>query len=92
MKTDARRASRIFEGVVRNGRGEHLGRIEDLVLDLEDGRIEYALLTLDEHEMAGVRRVVTVPWSSLHRQDDGRAFLLEVSKRTLLAVSMNVHD
>ncbi|MBA3564161.1 MAG: PRC-barrel domain-containing protein [Gammaproteobacteria bacterium] len=92
MKPDSSRASTIFDGDVHNGRGEHLGRIEDLVLDVEEGRIEYALLALDERSAAGVRRVVTVPWSSLHRDDGGRAFILEVSKHTLLAVSMSVRD
>lgn len=92
MKPETRRASMIFDGLVRNGRGEQLGRIEDLVLDLEDGRIEYALLALDERGSAGARRVVTVPWSSLHKEDSGQSFVLEVSRGTLLAVSMSVLD
>ncbi|CAN5227358.1 hypothetical protein BH24PSE2_BH24PSE2_17630 [soil metagenome] len=92
MKLDPSRASTIFDGAVHNGRGEHLGRIADLVLDAEDGRIEYALLALEERGVTGARRVVTVPWRSLHRDRGGRTFILEVSRRTLLAVSINVRD
>lgn len=85
----ANRASSIVRGLVRNRRGERLGRIEDLVLDVEGGRIEYALLALEGDSSQATRRMVTVPWSALHREEDGPAFILEVSRRTLLAVSVS---
>ncbi|HUO82194.1 MAG TPA: PRC-barrel domain-containing protein [Gammaproteobacteria bacterium] len=82
-------ASAVIHGPVRNRSGERLGRIEDLVLDLESGRIEYALLGLDCDTAVVGRRLVSVPWSALHKDGDGPAFVLEVSLQTLLAISVS---
>jgi sporulation protein YlmC with PRC-barrel domain len=47
---------------VYNGKGEKLGKIEDLMIDLKSGRIIYAVLSFDG--FPGLSKLFAIPWES----------------------------
>ena len=65
----------IGENVVDN-KGDHLGKIEDLAVDLEQGRIRYAILSFGGFLGMGEKRFA-VPIQTLQRfgDEDDRLFL-----------------
>src|ERR1700704_2489393 len=65
---------------VRNAGAEDLGKVEELVIDQESGRVLYAVLSfggLLHHQL------VAIPWERLRMQPDGKAFFLNIDKETL---------
>jgi hypothetical protein len=75
-------AKKINKDKVVNMAGEHLGKIEDLMIDLENGRIAYAVLTFGGFLGLG-NKLFAVPWEALSVRPDEHAFALNVSKETL---------
>jgi sporulation protein YlmC with PRC-barrel domain len=67
---------------VRNANGDDLGRIEDLVIDVESGRINYAVLSFGGFLGVG-GRLFAVPWEALERDADSESFILDVEKAAL---------
>lgn len=69
---------------VRNANGDDLGRIEDLVIDVESGRVNYAVLSFGGFlGIAG--KLFAVPWEALERDAESQAFILDVEKAALSA-------
>lgn len=67
---------------VRNKAGENLGHIKDVVIDLDDGKIDYALLSVGGFFDIG-DRLFPIPWEAFERAPDGRSFVLPVDKAKL---------
>jgi sporulation protein YlmC with PRC-barrel domain len=67
---------------VRNANGDDLGRIEDLVIDVQTGRVNYAVLSFGGY--LGVSgRLFAVPWEALERDAESEVFILDVEKAAL---------
>ena len=62
--------------------GEYLGRIEDLMIDLENGRVAYAVLSFGGFMGLG-NKLFAVPWEALSVRPHEHAFALDVSKEIL---------
>jgi hypothetical protein len=75
-------AKKINKDKVINMAGEHLGKIEDLMIDLENGRVAYAVLSFGGFLGLG-NKLFAVPWEALSVRPQEHAFALEVSKETL---------
>jgi len=75
-------ASTITGDRVRNGKGEHLGKIEDIMLDVPTGRIAYAVLSFGGFMGIG-DKLFAVPWSALRIDTGEHEFVLDVDKSTL---------
>jgi sporulation protein YlmC with PRC-barrel domain len=67
---------------VRNAAGDAVGRIEDLVIDMATGRVNYAVLSFGGFLGVG-GRLFAVPWEALERDDDSQAFILDIEKAAL---------
>jgi sporulation protein YlmC with PRC-barrel domain len=67
---------------VRNANGDNLGRIEDLVIDVVTGRVNYAVLSFGGFLGVG-GRLFAVPWEALERDAESQAFILDVEKAAL---------
>jgi sporulation protein YlmC with PRC-barrel domain len=74
-------ASTVSGNPVRTAQGENLGKIEDFIVDLETGRIGYALLSLGGFGMGN--NLFAVPWEALSLDTEGRAFVLSIDKGLL---------
>jgi sporulation protein YlmC with PRC-barrel domain len=75
-------ASSIIGDKVYNPQGEHLGAIEDIMIDITQGQIEYVVikfggfLTINEKYFA-------IPFRLMKVDPDKKAFILNQSKETL---------
>ena len=67
---------------VRNGSGEHLGTIEQIMVDLATGRVAYAVLSFGGFMGLG-DKLFAVPWQSLQLDEGEQEFVLNVDKQTL---------
>ena len=67
---------------VINTAKEHLGKIEDLMIDLENGRVAYAVLSFGGFLGLG-NKLFAVPWEALTVKPHEHAFVLNVGKETL---------
>lgn len=76
-----RRASELIGTRVRNWRGEDLGRIEELVVDVAHDRVHYAVLSFDAGGLGG-GKLFAYPVTLL-RQGTGDELILNVSQEAL---------
>ena len=67
---------------VVNNRGEDLGKIEDLMIDLEGGRVAYGVLSFGG--ILGVGdKLFAIPWGALRVDEAEKRFVLNVDKELL---------
>jgi sporulation protein YlmC with PRC-barrel domain len=90
-KTDAGRsyrrvlsASTLAGDSVRNGAGEDLGKVDELMIDIPSGRIAYAVLSFGGFLGMG-NKLFAVPWNALRVDEDEHCFILDIDKSTLEA-------
>ena len=84
--------SRLLRRPVEDPGGEKLGHVDDLVVDLQAGRIEFVRLRVHDPE-GQARRFVLVPWSQLSAAPGAdRPLVLPVSYRVLRSLSRTDDD
>jgi sporulation protein YlmC with PRC-barrel domain len=76
------RQSDLVDKKVRNLENEHVGKIEDLMIDAVDGRIAYAVLSFGGFLGMG-HKLFAVPWQSLSIDTAKDEFVLNVEKDKL---------
>lgn len=75
-------ATSIIDTDVRNMQGEDLGNIEDVMLDLDSGCVNYAVLSFGGILGLG-DKLFAVPWQAFDVDPDNETFVLNVSKDRL---------
>jgi sporulation protein YlmC with PRC-barrel domain len=76
------KASAFIGRGVENPQGENLGTIHDIVLDPQQGRIKYVVLSYGGVLGMG-GKLFAVPWDALTPQPGGKTFLLNVEQALL---------
>lgn len=67
---------------VVNTRGDDLGEVHDIMLDVPSGRIAYAVLSFGG--MMGIGdKLFAIPWSALTLDADRRCFVLDIERERL---------
>jgi sporulation protein YlmC with PRC-barrel domain len=75
-------ATSIIGDSVRNLQGEDLGDIEELMINLRDGCIAYAVLSFGG--IAGLGdKLFAIPWQALQLSPEEHAFTLDIRKEKL---------
>lgn len=98
MRTDAkadikyRRLSELIGTTVKNFQGEDLGELENIVLDIEEGRIAYAILSMRKGFLGMDKELAAVPWSSLDVLTELGTARLDTDKPTLEAIAFDEKD
>ena len=72
----------IIGNQVVNHAGEQLGNLKELVIDLEDGHIAYAVLSFGGFMGRG-DKLFAIPWDALTIDADNHAFILDQDKEVL---------
>ena len=67
---------------VENSAGEPLGRVEDLIIDEESGRIAYALISFGGFLGMG-EKLFVFPWAALHHNRPEKKVIVDVDKEAL---------
>lgn len=82
--TETFRASTLTGMTVYNARGEEVGSIHELVINVEKGKVEYAALAVGGFLGIG-EKLFAVPWNLFRMgvDDDRRYFVLDVDKAKL---------
>ncbi len=75
-------ASTIKGDKVVNAAGENLGKIEELMIDLQDGRVAYAALSFGGFLGLG-NKLFAIPWQALQMKLHDHAILLDIPKDVL---------
>jgi sporulation protein YlmC with PRC-barrel domain len=75
-------ASTLKGDAVKNNAGEDLGKIEELMIDLETGRVGYCVLSFGGFLGMGTK-LFAVPYSALRVDTDEKCFFLNVPKDRL---------
>lgn len=84
-RTEYRRvlsASTITGDRVVNQAGEDLGKINELMIDIESGRIAYAVLSFGGFLGMG-DKLFAIPWNRLSVDEANRRIIFDVNKETL---------
>jgi sporulation protein YlmC with PRC-barrel domain len=76
------RTKDIYSDRVRNTAGEDLGKIEELVIDVNSGRVAYAVLSFGGILKMG-NKLFAIPWQALQFDPPHDQFLLNVDKTRL---------
>ena len=72
-------ATTIIGDKVYNSSKEHLGKIEELMIDLEKGQISYAVLSFEGVLGLG-DKFFAIPWKTLTVDQDEKCVILNVDK------------
>jgi len=74
--------STLIGDTVKNREGENLGKIEELMIDLETGRIAYMVLSFGGFLGLG-DKFFAIPWDSFTFKPEEKEFLLDIKKEKL---------
>lgn len=75
-------SSTLTGDAVVNAANEMLGTISDIMLDVESGRVAYAVMASGGFMGVG-ERLSAVPWSALRLDPQRRCFVLDADRNTL---------
>ncbi|HWE52917.1 MAG TPA: PRC-barrel domain-containing protein [Bryobacteraceae bacterium] len=75
-------ASTLTGDRVRNGKGEALGTIDEIMVDLKTGRIAYAVLSYGGFLGIG-DKLFAVPWRALRVDQGAHEFIFDVDRKLL---------
>lgn len=75
-------ASTLAGDSVRNSAGEDLGKVDEIMIDLQSGKVAYAVLSFGGVLGMG-NKLFAVPWSALKVDEDDKCFILDADKKTL---------
>ncbi|MEZ5963708.1 MAG: PRC-barrel domain-containing protein [Planctomycetota bacterium] len=77
-------ATSLIGDTVKNSRGEELGSVRELMIDLANGRVAYAVLSFGGFLGFG-DKLFAIPWSRLTVDTDDRCVVFDVAKEELEA-------
>ncbi|HTD86193.1 MAG TPA: PRC-barrel domain-containing protein [Candidatus Binatia bacterium] len=80
--TDVNKASKLMGMQVKNKEGEDLGKVKDLVIDFESGKIAYAVMSAGGTFGIG-GKLVAVPVQALTLKPGDKALLIDLPKQQL---------
>jgi len=75
-------ASTLAGNAVRNTAGEDLGKMEEIMIDIDSGRVAYAVLSFGGFLGMG-NKLFAVPWNALRVDTGEHQFILNVDKQVL---------
>lgn len=75
-------SSSITSDLVLDPKGDHAGRIKDLMIDTASGRIRYAVVSFGNFLGIG-NKLFAVPWSALNVDLAKECFVIDVTRERL---------
>ncbi len=79
---DVLSAGTVKGDTVKNPEGEDLGNLEEIMLDVEEGRVAYAVLSFGGILGLG-DKLFAIPWGALKVDTEREIFVLDVDKEKL---------
>jgi sporulation protein YlmC with PRC-barrel domain len=75
-------ASSLIGDNVKNPHGEDLGKIEEIMIDTDNGRVAYAVLSFGGFLGIG-DKLFAIPWDALRVAPEEKAFVINIDRETL---------
>lgn len=75
-------ATTLIDDKVKNPAGEDLGHITEIMLDVDSGRIAYAVLSFGGFMGLG-DKLFAIPWEALELDTEDRRFVLNIDQTVL---------
>ncbi len=75
-------ASTLIGDPVVNARGEDLGKLEEIMVHVDSGKIAYAVLSFGGFIGIG-DKLFAIPWEALTLDEDNKQFILDIDKEKL---------
>ncbi len=75
-------ASTLIGDPVVNARGEDLGKLEEIMVHIDSGKIAYAVLSFGGFIGIG-DKLFAIPWEALSLDEDNKQFILDIDKEKL---------
>jgi len=82
MTTTALSATTLTGDKVRNTAGEKLGHLEEIVIDLDNGRVAYGVLASGGFMGLG-DRFFAIPWDLMAVDTDNKEVVVDISREVL---------
>jgi sporulation protein YlmC with PRC-barrel domain len=73
------RCSQLIGTTVENPQGDKLGKIDEVVVDFEKGRVSYCVLSV-EHKLFATPKYLAIPLAALQPSADGSRLILNADK------------
>ncbi len=80
--TNVLSASTLIGDTIRNRQGEELGSLEEIMIDLNSGRVAYAVLSFGGFLGLG-DKYFAIPWQALFVDTEKEEIVLDISKEKL---------
>jgi sporulation protein YlmC with PRC-barrel domain len=84
-----RRLSELIGLTIKNEQGEELGELEDIVLDVREGKVAYAVLSMRSGFLGLNKELAAIPWSSFEILPQLGTARLDADKETLKAIAFD---
>ena len=75
-------ASTLTGDPVKNSTGEHIGTVDEIMIDILSGKVAYAVLSFGGFLGMG-EKLFALPWSTLRVDEDQKHFILDIDKAKL---------
>jgi sporulation protein YlmC with PRC-barrel domain len=87
-----RRLSELVGLTIKNDQGEDLGELEDIVIDVRQGRVAYAVLSMRSGFLGLNKDLAAIPWSSFEIVPRLGTARLNADKETLRAIAFDADE
>ena len=82
MRANTLSASSLTGNDVKNHKGENIGNIKEIMINLQDGKVAYAVLSFGGFLGLG-DKLFAIPWSSIIVDQDNKCCVMSMSKEQL---------
>lgn len=72
-------AEALLGTAVVDSRGQRVGELLDILVDMHAGRVAYGVVALD-HAPEWSQRLIAVPWNAMQRKDDGDSICVNAAR------------
>jgi sporulation protein YlmC with PRC-barrel domain len=83
------RLTKLFGTDIRNLQGENLGKLDNVMIDVNQGRLAYGIVTIRSGFLGMNKDFVAVPWSALDLRSQPGIARLDADKQTLTAIAFD---
>jgi len=83
------RLSKLIGTTIKNSEGTDIGKLNNVMLDLNRGKVAYGILSVDRSFLGASGKLAAIPWSAIRIDEQRGVALLNVDKSTLQALAFD---
>jgi sporulation protein YlmC with PRC-barrel domain len=83
------RLSKLIGTTVKNSEGTNIGKLNNVMLDVNKGKVAYGILSVDRGFLGTSGRLAAIPWSAIRIDEQQGVAMLNVDRNTLQAIAFD---